>query len=209
MQIGHLVNFFVVKAMPDYDSYLVCLQGGELLALLPRKYANRAYKVGEAGWAAVFEIQGARISLSQKSPQYVRKILEYLTAPLIQEKQIRFKKVALVAGAPFCKAAVAVENEMSMKDVHALCAPYLTQVKQYVAEHVILVKYSDDIEEYAVSALFPGPKRAVKKVISFHDLKALTVYVDHASLAVFYGRKGQNVAAAAKLTGVSIEIKGL
>lgn len=208
MQIGHLVNFFVVKAMPDYDSYLVCLQGGELLALLPKRYANRVYKVGETGWAAVFDIKGARINLSQKSPQYIRKILEYLTAPLIQEKQIRFKKIALVAGASFCKAAVAVEKDMSMKDIHALCAPYLTHVKQYVAEHVILVKYSEDIEEYAVNALFPGPKRAVKKVISIRDLKTLTVYVDPDSVAVFYGRKGQNVATAAKLTGFNIEIKG-
>lgn len=209
MQIGHLVNFFVVKAMPDYDSYLVCLQGGELLALLPRKYANRVYKVGEAGWAAVFDIQGARIHLSQKSPQYIRKMLEYLTAPLIQEGQIRFKKVALVAGASFCKVSVAVVNQMSTKDLLDLCKPFLTQIKQYVAEHVILVKYSEDIEEYAVNALFPGPKRAVKKVISFRDLKTLTVYVDPASLAIFYGRKGQNVAAAAKLTGFNIEIKGL
>ncbi|HLE18267.1 MAG TPA: hypothetical protein VI728_08285 [Syntrophales bacterium] len=208
MQIGHLVNFFVVKAMPDYDSYLVCLQGGELLALLPRKYANRLYKVGETGWAAVFEIKGARINLSQKSPQYIRKILEYLTAPLIQEKKIRFKKVALVAGAPFCKVAVAVDNEMSQKDLVELCKPYLADLKQYIAEHVTFVKYSDDIEKYVVNALSPGPKKAIKKVIFFQESNTAAVYVKSSSLAIFYGRHGQNVAAAAKLTGITIEIKG-
>ncbi|HLE18197.1 MAG TPA: hypothetical protein VI728_07925, partial [Syntrophales bacterium] len=70
------------------------------------------------------------------------------------------------------------------------------------------VKYSDDIEKYVVNALSPGPKKAIKKVIFLQGSNTAAVYVESSSLAIFYGRHGQNVAAAAKLTGITIEIKG-
>jgi len=208
MQVGHLINFSIVKAMPDYDSYLTCVKGGELLALLPKKYAGREYKVGESGWAAIFEIHGGRLTLSQKSPQYLRRIIEYLYRDLFSEHNIRVKRVAQTSGAPFCK--VAVDTEMTQKDLMTLFKSNRPKdIRNYVPATITPVKYSSDDEEYISHALSPAPQEAIIKVILLRGMQKATVYVEAAKIGFFLGARGHNAAAAAKLTGLEIEINGV
>lgn len=208
LNVGYLVPFVVVKAMPDYDSFLTTLIDKGVFALLPRRYAYKEYKTGEAGWASVFGVKGARIILSQKSPQYVRKILEYLLSPLIKEERIKFKRVAKLTNANFHKVAVAVDNpqKYSQSDVVKLCRPCFEDLKNYVSEKVIIVKYSDDIEEYIINALSPAPPEHIDKVILHKDSFKAEVHVEDKYVGYFLGPKGQNVATASKLTGFKITI---
>ncbi|KPK36186.1 MAG: hypothetical protein AMK70_03250 [Nitrospira bacterium SG8_35_1] len=208
LKIGYLVPFMVLKGLPDYDSYLTTLINKGILAQLPRKYTSRQYKIGETGWASIFAVRGSRIIISQKSPQYVRKILEYLLSPLIQEDKIRFKKVAKVAGSHFYKIAVESSNGASREEIVQMCLPYLKgKIKEYLKEKIILVKFSKNIEEYVVNSLTPAPIEQIQRVILLKDMNATEIHVEEKYAGRFFGARGNNAATAAKLTGIKIIIK--
>jgi hypothetical protein len=61
VKVGHLVPVTIVKALPNYDSYLTLIAGTELLALLPKKYANRIFRVGDTTLAAIFQMVANRV----------------------------------------------------------------------------------------------------------------------------------------------------
>jgi len=204
VKVGYLVPVTIVKALPNYDSYLTLIAGTELLALLPKKYSNRIFKIGDATLAAIFQMEGNRITLSQKSPQYIRKLMELIFAPLLREGKIQVKRSAMVSGCKFAKVAIETLNG---SDPVKQCLPYLKAAKQYTDDTITLVKYSGDIKEYIVNALLPAPPEMVRKVIHFRSSKEADVYVDSAYVGLFLGKGGANVASAAKLTGVAINIK--
>lgn len=203
IKIGHLIPIIVVKALPDYDSYLVLIAGGELLALLPKKYTSRPLKVGDITVASVFTMQGSRIVLTQRSPQFLRKIVELAVSPLLQEGKVVIKRAAMASGSRFAKVSVASLNGV---DPVKQCLPYLKEVKQYTDDTITLVRYSEDMKEYIVSALAPAPAEKVRKVLFFPSIGEADVYVDRNYTGMFLGEKGKNVATAAKLVGVKINI---
>ena len=206
VKVGHLVPVTIIKALPDYDSYLTMITGTELMGLLPRKYANRVFKVGDNTLAAIFQMEGIRITLSQRSPQYIRKLMELVFAPLLQEGKIQVKRAAMVSGNKFAKAAV---KSLNGGDPVKQCLPYLKAAKQYTDDTITLVRYSEDIREYIANALCPAPADSIRKVIYYQSLEEADVYVDPAVVGKFLGKGGANAATAAKLTGVTINIKAL
>jgi len=86
------------------------------------------------------------------------------------------------------------------------CLPYLKECREFTDYTVTLIPYSPDIREYVKNALAPAPASLVRRVIYFENLHEADVYVD-GSAGIFFGRGGVNVAAAAKLTKVRINIK--
>jgi len=204
VKVGHLVPVTIVKALPNYESYLTLIAGTELLALLPKKYANRIFRIGDATLAAIFQIERNRIILSQKSPQYIRKLMELIFAPLLSEGKIKVKRASMVSKCKFAKVAIESLNGL---DPVKQCLPYLKAAKQYTDDTITLIRYSGNIKEYVVNALSPAPPEMVKKVIHFKSSREADVYVDSAYVGLFLGKGGANVASAAKLTGVVINIK--
>lgn len=204
VKVGHLVPVTIVKALPNYDSYLTLIAGTELLAILPKKYANRIFRVGDTTLTAILKMEGSRITLSQKSPQYIRRLMELVFSPLLKEGKIQVKRAAMVSGSRFAKVAIESLNGL---DPVKQCLPYLKAAKQYTDDTVTLVRYSGDIKEYIVNALSPAPSEMVRKVIYFRSSREADVYVDPAYVGLFLGKGGANVASAAKLTGVAINIK--
>ncbi len=206
LNIGYLIPFLVIKALPDYDSYLVTLIDKGVLAQLPRRYAFKDYKIGETGWASVFNIQGSRVTLSQKSTQYVRKIMEHILSPLLKEKKIKVKRVAKMAAASFFKVAVESLCGMSNKDILNELRPYLKETKDYIAEKVIIVKYSDDALEYIINSLVPAPLNRIEQIMIRKDISQVKISVPEKYVGIFLGPKAMNVLTAAKLTGYNIKI---
>lgn len=204
LKVGHLLFVTVIKALPDRDAYLTLVCGTELLALLPKTYADNVYKVGDTIPVSVFQFVPGKIVLSQKSPQYLRKIVEFAFSPLLLEGKVQVKRAATVSGGAFSKIAVAGLDGV---DPIPLCLPYLKEIKKYIQRTVTLVRYSVVAEEYVINALCPAPKEAVKKVIFLEEAGKAYVYVEATQIGTFYGKGGSNVATAAKLTGYSIEVK--
>lgn len=216
LKIGYLVGFMVIKNMPDYDSFLVKLIDSEILALLPREWARKVYKVGETGWAAIFSIEGTRTTLSQKSPQYVRKMLEYLLSDASRLHNFKFKKVAGQKGFPFYKIAIEPLGNgiKTSKDLFILLKPYLEKIRfsDYFGEgeKFSFVKYSHDVKEYVINALCPpASPEMIWKVIYYREMNKVDIITDNKYVGVFMGKKGGNVFTASKLCGVEIEVKGI
>jgi N utilization substance protein A len=193
----------VVKALPDHDSFLTLIVGTELMAVLPKRYANRVYRVGDNTVASIYSIDGTRITLSQRSSQYFRKLTELLLSPLLQEGRIEVKRAATVAGARFAKVSL---KGVNCEDPVRVSIPYMMDSRRYTDDTITLVKYSSDLRQYVVNSLCPAPAERVKKVILFQTLREVLVKVEPGYLGLFLGKGGLNVALSSKLVGVSIKI---
>ncbi len=204
LKVGYLAPGVVVKSMPEHDSHLILISGTELLALLPKKYASKPYKVGQNLVACVFMLEKNRIILSQRSPHYYRRTAERVFSPLIEEEKIRIRRAASVTGAGFAKMAV---EGLDGTDPVRECLPYLPGMKAYTDDTITLVRHSQDMKEYVKNALVPAPLDRVRKVIYSSTLREAVVGVDPAYYGLFVGKGGANVATAAKLLDITILIR--
>jgi transcription antitermination factor NusA-like protein len=204
LKVGYLVPGVVVKSMAGYETHLILISGTEFFAFLPKKYAMRPYKVGENLVAAVFLLERNRIVLSQRSPGYYRRVAERAFSPLLEEGKISVKRAVSVMDAGFIK--MAVEGLQGHDPVH-LCLPYLPAMKPYIHDTVTLVSFAEDAKEYIKNALAPAPSDKIRKVIYSSNLKEAIVTVDPAYYGLFVGKKGANVATAAKLLDLTLRIK--
>ncbi len=214
LRIGYLASVVILKALPHHDAYLCKFLDSQVLALLPKRWTLRQYLVGETTFAAIHDMNGARVTLSQSSTQYIRKILEYLLASACLEHGLKFKKVARVEGAVYVKAAVEPANGdvRDSRELYRLLQPYLSDIdfSGYLKERVAFVRYSPDLKEYVVNALCPpGPREGILKVIHHEEMGRMTLLIDHRSVGLFVGEKAKNVATARKLCEIDIEIKGV
>jgi len=204
LKVGYLVPGVVVKSMPDHDSHLILISGTELLAFLPKKYANRSYKVGQNLVACVFMLENHKIILSQRSHHYYIRLAERIFSTLIEEEKIRIKRAVSVTGAGFAKTAVEGLNGL---DPVKECVPYLPAMKAYTDDTINLVRHSQDMKEYVRNALAPAPADKIRKVIFSRTLREAVVGVDPAYYGLFVGKGGANVATAAKLLDITILIR--
>ncbi len=204
LKVGYLVPGVVIKSMPYHDSHLILISGTELLAFLPKKYANKPYKAGENLLACVFMLENNRIILSQHCHHYYKRIAERAFGILIEEEKIRIRRAATITGAGFVKVAL---ESLNCADPIGECLPYLPAMKAYTDDTITLVRYSKDIKEYIRSALAPAPQDKIRKVIYSNTLREAIVGVDPAYYGLFVGRGGANVATAAKLLDITILIR--
>lgn len=204
LKVGYLVPGVVVKSMPDHDSHLILISGTELLAFLPKKYANRSYKVGQNLVACVFMLENHKIILTQRSHHYYIRLAERIFSTPIDEEKIRIKRAVSVTGAGFAKMAI---EGLNGTDPVRECLPYLPAMKTYTDDTITLVRYSRDMKEYVRNALAPAPADKIRKVIFSHTLREAVVGVDPAYYGLFVGKGGANVATAAKLLDITILIR--
>ena len=204
LKVGYLVPGVVVKSMPDHDSHLILISGTELLAFLPKKYANRSYKVGQNLVACVFMLENHKIILSQRSHHYYIRLAERIFSTPIDGEKIRIKRAVSVTGAGFAKMAI---EGLNGTDPVRECLPYLPAMKTYTDDTITLVRYSRDMKEYVRNALAPAPADKIRKVIFSHTLREAVVGVDPAYYGLFVGKGGANVATAAKLLDITILIR--
>lgn len=214
-KIGYLASFIVLKSMSDYDSYLTKILNSEVLALLPKKYARKKLNVGETGIASIYDINGARLTLTQSSPQYVRRILEYLLSDICINQGILIKRSSIIIGR-YIKVAIDTppDNHISTSyELYDMLRQYTEDIRfeDYFGEKLSFVKYSNNIKEFVVNALCPpGNLESIEVVTSFDSGKEIHVVIDNRYLGLFIGKKGLNIALASKLCyNVKIEIKGI
>jgi transcription antitermination factor NusA-like protein len=204
IRIGYLSEFIVTRALPDHESYLVQLVAYGMPALLPKKYAIKQYTLGESGWAAIFNLDGSFTILSQRSPQYMRKILEYLIDKELQETGLRIYRVAKTEHARQFK--IAVKGTGEAQDLYQKTLYLKSVIAGYIFGTVYYIKYKNNPVEYVKNALLPAPSAEIRKVIHREEINQMEVYVESTLAGIFFGKQGNNVASASKLTGYSIKI---
>lgn len=202
--IGYLTEFIITRALPDHESYLVFIISSGTPALLPKKYAIKQYKVGETGWATIFTTDRTYTILSQRAPQYIRKILEYLINDELIKTGMKICHVAKAESSSQYK--VAVKGDGDVAELYSQTRHLKETFTKYIQGSVYFIKYSSNREEYVKNALLPGSRDKIQKVIYRKELNQVDVYVDSSSAGIFLGKRGSNVASASKLTGLSIQI---
>lgn len=202
--VDFLVPCVVIKSRTQDDCYVVNVISTDSVALLPREYAQKQYKVGDTLWGIIHEINGWKVTVIQKGKKYVNAILKGLFA---LHKTITVHDVAHVAGTNFYKVAVKHSVFTTPDEVIYDCIKQTRDyIKYHITDTVTFVPYDPDPERFIINALRPGKEEHINKITLWPEGIA-EVYVEPSVKGVFLGPKGLNVATAAKLTGLQIQIK--
>ncbi|MBP1748273.1 MAG: hypothetical protein H6Q52_812 [Deltaproteobacteria bacterium] len=204
IKVGRLVSCCIVRELPGKEMYLVLIEGTDLLGYLPKRCVYKEFNRKEECAAAVFMIGDGKIFLSQRSPQFFRRVAEAVLAPAIREGKIRVRRAACIANSAFAKVSVEGLGDF---DPLTVSLRYLEGVKNYTGDTVTIVRYSSDIKEYIVNSLVPAPVEKVIQVLYSQSLREAIVRVDPQYCGFFVGKGGSNVATAAKLLNLKILIK--
>lgn len=204
IKIGRLVSCCIVRELPGKEMYVALIEGTGLLGYLPKMSAYKKYREREGCTAAVFVIRDGKIFLSQRSPQFFRRVVEAVLSPAIRDGKIRVRRAASIANSAFAKVSV---EGLGGVDPLTVSLKHLEGVKNYTGDTITIVRYSSDIKEYIVNALVPAPVEKVVQVLYSQSLREAIVRVDPQYCGYFVGKGGSNVATAAKLLDLKILIK--
>ncbi len=149
--------------------------------------------------------RGPQIIISRTHPGLVRRLFE-IEVPEIQDGTVEIKSVAREAGS---RTKIAVSsNDANVDPIGACVGPHGNRVAAIVdeirGEKIDIVKFSEDIGEFAAAALAPA---SVISVDADTEARTCRVVVADDQLSLAIGKDGQNARLAAKLTGYKIDIK--
>ena len=147
----------------------------------------------------------AQVRVSRGSRSFVHRLLE-AEVPEIKAGTVQ---VRAIAREPGLRTKIAVSSsEPGLDPVGACVGPkgvrHRALLSELANEHVDIVPWSEDPEQFVAAAL--GPAKAEKVTID-RVTRTATVLVPRAQLSLAIGRDGQNARLAAKLTGFRIDIK--
>ena len=147
----------------------------------------------------------AQVRVSRASRAFVHRLLE-AEVPEIKAGTVQ---VRAIAREPGLRTKIAVSSsEPGLDPVGACVGPkgvrHRALLSELANEHVDIVPWSEDPEQFVAAAL--GPAKAEKVTID-RVTRTATVLVPRAQLSLAIGRDGQNARLAAKLTGLRIDIK--
>jgi N utilization substance protein A len=193
-----------------YERGNIIVDLGKADAVLPRReiIPSENFKTGDRIQAYLSEVvmtnRGPEIRLSRTSPLFLVKLFE-VEVPEIQDGTIEVKSAAREPGA---RAKIAVRSvDKDIDPVGACVGMKGSRVQNVVnelqGEKIDIVKWSDEIEVFARSALAPAEISNIQ--IDYED-RSMDVVVEEDQLSLAIGRRGQNVRLAAMLSGFKINI---
>jgi len=207
-QIGNMVNG-IVRRREGWD---IILDIGRTESILPmsQQSRNEEYKTGDRLRAVIVDVnkqaKGPQIMVSRNDPRLLVRLFES-EIPEVYDKTVLIKNAVREGGE---RAKVAVTSKDDTVDPVGACVGMKGSrinsiIRELRGEKIDIINYSDDIVEYAVSAL--NPARPSRVLIIDPAARILEVIVPEEQLSVAIGRKGQNVRLASKLLGWEINIK--
>lgn len=193
-----------------YEKGNIVVDLGKADAILSRKeiIPNEQFKPGDRIQAYLTEVvmtnRGPEIRLSRTSPLFLVKLFE-VEVPEIQDGTIEIKSAAREPGQ---RAKIAVKSVDKEIDPVGACvgmkgSRVQNVVNELQGEKIDIVKWSDDIVEFATAALAPA---RIDNVQVNYDEHSMDVVVEDDQLSLAIGRRGQNVRLAAMLSGFKINI---
>lgn len=204
-RVGHLVFGVVVKTNAEQPGYLAVLAGTEKLGILPKRLAERDYKVEETFGAVIVNYRGIYPILSQRCAMYLRQVAERVFAPAIQSERVRVRGVASVQRATFVKIAV---ESLTDQDAVKLCLRYVRDFYAFSVLTPCLVQYDSNVETFIKNAFVPAPADDIVRLQIYREERTATMWVRERSMRRFLGTGAMNVATASRLTGYAITLVG-
>jgi N utilization substance protein A len=192
-----------------YERGNIIVDLGKADAILPRREVipGENFKTGDRIQAYLTEVvmtnRGPEIRLSRTSPLFLLKLFE-VEVPEVADGTIEIRAAAREPGH---RAKIAVStSDKDIDPVGACVGMKGSRVQNIVnelqGEKIDIVKWNEDIENYARNALAPSDITS----IMLGDDRTMDVIVEEDQLSLAIGRRGQNVRLAAMLTGWKINI---
>lgn len=185
---------------------------GKTEAILPRQeqIPRERYKQGERIRGYVVDVnktaRGPEITLSRANIGFVKKMFE-LEVPEISEGIVEIKCIVREPGSR-CKMAVSSKDD-KIDAVGACVGMRGNRVKNIVnelhGERIDVIRWNDNLEEYAKAALSPAE---ITKTKIDKNAGRIEVIVKDDQLSLAIGKHGQNVRLASKLIGLEIDVRG-
>ncbi|MBI4845272.1 MAG: transcription termination/antitermination protein NusA [Candidatus Omnitrophica bacterium] len=174
--------------------------------ILPKEEFNQGSRVRALILDVKKTSKGPQIILSRTNAGFVKRLFE-LEVPEIYEGIVEIKSISRIAGE---RTKVAVNSKDDKIDSVGACVGVRgSRIKNIVrelhGERVDIVRWSEDIKEYARAALNPAK---IDKIDLYLEDKKMDIDVADDQLSLAIGKKGQNVRLASKLIGWSINIRG-
>ena len=206
------VGSIVSGSVHRFERGNIVVDLGKTEAILPRReqIPNERYKPGERIRGYVLEVdktpKGPEIILSRANAGFIKKMFE-LEVPEISEGIVEIKGLVREPGAR-CKMAVSSKDD-KIDPVGACVGMRGSRVKNVVrelqGERIDIIRWSDDIKEYAKSAL--GSAETVKINVDT-AAKRIEMVIKDDQLSIAIGKHGQNVRLASKLLNMEINVRG-
>ncbi|MCX5715918.1 MAG: transcription termination factor NusA, partial [Candidatus Omnitrophica bacterium] len=205
------VGNIVTGAVHRFERGDIIVDLGKTEGVLPRhqQCPHERYKQGERLRAFILEVnknqKGPSVILSRANPNFVKKLFE-LEVPEILEGIVEIRSISREPGE---RTKIAVSSKDEKVDSVGACVGVRGQrVKAIVSElheeRIDIVRYSDDIKEYAKASLSPAE---IASVAVNREGKRLAVVVEDDQLSLAIGKRGQNVRLASKLVGWEMDVR--
>lgn len=206
------INSITSGSVHRFEKGDIIVDLGKTEAILPKSQQcpRERYKQGDRIRAYIMEVSktahGPQIILSRSDAAFVKKLFE-IEVPEIAEGIVEIKSIAREAGE---RTKIAVWSKDEKVDAVGACVGMRgSRVKDIVrelqGERVDIVRWSDDLKEYAKAALSPAEIQEIK---INKENKKIEVVVPDDQLSIGIGKHGQNVRLASKLLGWEIDIRG-
>ena len=207
-RIGTIVNGSVHR----FEKGDIILDLGKAEAILPRSQQSQGerYKQGDRIRAYILEVNktshGPQIILTRSDAAFIKKLFE-IEVPEIMEGIVEIRAISREAGE---RTKIAVWSKDEKVDAVGACVGMRgSRVKDIVSElkgeRVDIVRWSDDIKEYAKASLSPAEPL---EITVDKANKRIGVVVADDQLSIGIGKHGQNVRLASRLIGWEIDIRG-
>lgn len=207
-RVGTIVNGSVHR----FEKGDIVLDLGKTEAILPKSQQchGERYKQGDRVRAYILEVNktshGPQVILSRSDAAFVKKLFE-IEVPEIMDGIVEIRSIAREPGE---RTKIAVLSKDEKIDAVGACVGMRgSRVKDIVnelrGERVDIVRWSDDIKEYAKNSLSPAEPL---EVTVDKEHKRIGVVVADDQLSIGIGKHGQNVRLASRLIGWEIDIRG-
>lgn len=204
MFVNDIVHIQIVKTFHS-ERYLAIIRGKEIFAVLPKREAISSYKIGQNVFAAIKEIIGAQVILTQRSPQFIGTMLKTVYKSFFD--QTGWNILRCVICPPFVKVLVDANasftqmNKLFLTEKRKVDFPLFDKLKIY------FIPQKENKEEQIKEAFKPCPIQKLLYMEFFGD--EVIVYVEDSFVPFFVGANGINLKAAAKLCMLQISVKGV
>ncbi len=205
----------VVRQIGRRGDLIVEIEGSDAVLPYRELLPHDEFDVGDEVRAVIHKVQDLDPSQLSNGPAVTlsRTSNEFLRALFVREvSEIADGTVEImgIARDPGSRAKLAVRSHDDKVDPVGSCvgvrgARVRNVVNELEGEKVDIVRWSDDIRQYAAQAL--SPARLVSVEVLSEDPLRLVAIADPEQVKLALGRRHQNVSLARKLIGCSIDIR--
>lgn len=207
-RIGDVVSGTVRQVMRR--DLLVDIGRAEALLPFRERIPTEDFQAGDQLRAYVLRVQQSMtapsVVLSRACPEFVKALFRIEVAEIADG----IVEVMGVARDPGYRTKIAVRSHDERVDPVGACVGLRgTRVKNIVrelsGEKVDIVRWSEDVRQYAAQAL--APARLAGVLVESEAPRVLRVMVDPDQLSLAIGKQGQNVRLTSRLLGWKIDIQ--